>query len=599
VDPAQAEIGATANSYQVLAKLATGGMAELYLARVASVAGVQRYVVMKRVLRDHASDIRFLRMFLDEARLAAQLQHPNIAQVHDVGKLGDSYFFTMEYVHGETVRALLHRAHEMRRSPPLGSVLAVVAGAAAGLHHAHERIGVDGRPLGIVHRDVSPSNLMVGYDGSVKLVDFGVAKAEDRETKSGAVKGKIAYLSPEQARGQKLDRRSDLFSLGIVMWEMVTTERLYPGSSDYETMSRIISEPTPPPSSRRRDVPPALDALVLRALAKSPDERFQTAEEITNAIEDVAVQTGSSLSAASLARFVRELFGQPPEPWLTLAAPERRAEVVTVTAEPIPAELSIPLNDPVDRRLAAVVDLSVVGRPLATTVRMPTAEPSVSSRAQSPPADTVAGATSVVIAPPPQAQMWWRSPWLIGSAIVAVALIAALIIAWPRDEVLATSPVASARVENVVITPIERTPIAVPESAPVDAAPAPAPVVEPPRPPEPPASPVKPPAKPVHAVRPPPRPAKDLKDKVDVIKQFETSHYAEVIEECTASSVDPVLCTLAACHLHDVAKARRWLGRVPTSEHARVVTACGAAGVTLDEAHDKSYCLAHPLECPH
>src|SRR3954467_4300075 len=204
-------------------------MAEIFLARGKGVAGVERYCVLKRILRDRASDGQFVQMFLDEARLAAQLQHPNIAQVYDIGKLGDSYFFTMEYVHGETVRALLHRVVELQRKLPISCVLTLVAGAAAGLPHAHGRVGVDGRPLGIVHRDVSPSNLMVSYEGSVKLVDFGVAKAahQSQETRSGTVKGKIAYLSPEQCRGRGVDRRSDLFSLGIVIWEMLTTERLF------------------------------------------------------------------------------------------------------------------------------------------------------------------------------------------------------------------------------------------------------------------------------------------------------------------------------------------------------------------------------------
>jgi serine/threonine protein kinase len=182
-----AEVGSAANSYEILAKLAMGGMAEIFLARGASAAGVERYVVLKRVLRHRASDVHFVQMFLDEARLAAQLQHPNIAQVYDIGKLGDSYFFTMEYVHGETVRAIMQRARSLRRDLPIASLLTIVAGAASGLHHAHERIGIDGRALQIVHRDVSPSNLMVSYEGSVKVVDFGVAKASDRatETRSG------------------------------------------------------------------------------------------------------------------------------------------------------------------------------------------------------------------------------------------------------------------------------------------------------------------------------------------------------------------------------------------------------------------------------
>ncbi|HEV7557886.1 MAG TPA: serine/threonine-protein kinase, partial [Kofleriaceae bacterium] len=207
-------IGSTTNSYEILAKLATGGMAEIFLAR-ASAAGVERYVVLKRVLHHRAQDVNFLQMFLDEARLAAQLQHANIAQVHDIGKLGDSFFFTMEYVHGETVASLIRRANKLERRIPIACVLAIIAGSAAGLHHAHERIGIDGTPLHIVHRDVSPSNLIISYEGTVKLVDFGVAKAthQTSETQSGTVKGKISYLSPEQCRGRSIDRRSDLFSL--------------------------------------------------------------------------------------------------------------------------------------------------------------------------------------------------------------------------------------------------------------------------------------------------------------------------------------------------------------------------------------------------
>jgi serine/threonine protein kinase len=360
VSRAAAEVGSTANSYQILAKLATGGMAEIFLARGEGVAGVERYCVLKRILRDRASDVHFVRMFLDEARLAAQLQHPNIAQVYDIGKLGDSYFFTMEYVHGETVRSLLHRAQGLRRKLPVSCVLTIAAGTAAGLHHAHTRLGFDGRPLGIVHRDVSPSNLMVSYEGGVKVVDFGVAKAADRghETKSGTVKGKISYLSPEQCKGKRVDRRSDLFSLGICLWEMLTTERLYRRSSDFENMHAIVNEVTPAPSSRRDDIPREIDELVLRLLGKTADERLQTADEVVEAIEDVASRTGSVLSTSALGKFMRELFGQRPEPWLELENQQEPGEAITVTSEPIPPELAAAPADNVHQQLASVVDLS-------------------------------------------------------------------------------------------------------------------------------------------------------------------------------------------------------------------------------------------------
>jgi serine/threonine protein kinase len=356
----EAEVGSAASSYEILAKLATGGMAEIFLARGASTGGVERYVVLKRILRHRAHDQAFVRMFLDEARLAAQLQHPNIAQVYDIGKLGDSFFFTMEYVHGETVRALLQRSHALRAPIPIGSILVIAAGAASGLHHAHERNGIDGRPLGIVHRDVSPSNLMASYEGGVKVVDFGVAKAAHRsqETRSGTVKGKISYLSPEQCRGGNVDRRSDLFSLGIVLWEMLTTERLYKRATDFEAMAAIVTEQVPPPSSRRPDVPAELDTLVMQLLAKDPAERFQSADHLHEAIESVAVRIGSALSSAGLARYLRDLFGQRPEPWIEMQSRDAHPEVFTVTSEPIPADLTSRPGDALENKLGAVPDLS-------------------------------------------------------------------------------------------------------------------------------------------------------------------------------------------------------------------------------------------------
>ena len=355
-----AEAGSTANRYQILAKLAAGGMAEIFLARGASVAGVERYCVLKRILRERAGDAQFVQMFVDEARLAAQLQHPNIASVYDVGILGDSYFFTMEYVHGETVRSLLDRAQEVGRPVPLACVLTIIAGAASGLHHAHERHSKDGRPLGIVHRDVTPSNLMVSFEGNVKLVDFGVAKADGREveTQSGTVKGKISYLSPEQCRGERVDRRSDLFSLGIVMWEMLTGRRLYRRDSDFATLTAIVNEPPSPPSSRRPEVPRMVDDIVLRLLAKSVADRFQTADQVVEAIENASMLARTILSTSAVGRLVRDLFGTPPEPWLEFDGETATYEPVAVSSRPLPQELAHATLDEEELDLANVLDLS-------------------------------------------------------------------------------------------------------------------------------------------------------------------------------------------------------------------------------------------------
>ncbi len=338
-------------------------MAEIFLARGAGVAGVERYCVLKRILRERANDAQFVQMFIDEARLAAQLQHPNIASVYDIGMLGDSYFFTMEYVHGETIKSLVQRAQGLRRPLPVACVLTIIAGTAAGLHHAHERNGNDGRPLGIVHRDISPSNLMVSYEGNVKIVDFGVAKADDRvvKTQSGTVKGKISYLSPEQCRGTRVDRRSDLFSLGIVMWEMLTGARLYRQSSDFESMQAIVHEPPSPPSSRRPDVPRAIDDIVLRLLAKSVTDRFQTARDVVEAIENVAVRAGTILSISAVSHLIRDLFGTRAEPWLEYESETLPFQPSMIASRPLPKELGDTLPDPVERELAAVPDLALSG----------------------------------------------------------------------------------------------------------------------------------------------------------------------------------------------------------------------------------------------
>jgi hypothetical protein len=261
-------------------------------------------------------------MFLDEAKLAAHLQHPNIAQVFDVGVLAGSYFFTMELVHGKDVRQLLQRVSARRRELPIELALHIAAGTLAALHHAHERVGTNNVPLGVVHRDVSPSNLMVSYEGVVKLLDFGIAKAAQNtsETHAGTIKGKISYLSPEQCRGLPIDRRSDIFAMGIVLHEMLTCRRLYKRDSDFVTMEAIAHELPPAPSSIRADVPPELDQIVLRALEKDPERRFATAAEMLEAIEAVAARRQLALSATAMGRFMREQFGERKEPWSDLGA---------------------------------------------------------------------------------------------------------------------------------------------------------------------------------------------------------------------------------------------------------------------------------------
>jgi serine/threonine-protein kinase len=334
--------GTASTRYEILGRLAEGGMAEIFLARSKGMAGLERHVVLKRVLPERARDAGFVAMFLDEARLAAQLHHPNVAQVFDIGKLGESFFFTMEYIHGENVRELLVRLAHQRRQLAVGDALTIAAGVAAGLHHAHERRGPDRVPLGIVHRDVSPANILVSYEGGVKVVDFGIAKANQRDaadTRTGSVKGKVAYMSPEQCKGKDVDRRSDVFSLGIVLWELLTGQRLYKLDTDFDTMSAIVYTDPQSPSHLRPGVPAEVDKIVLTAMAKDPARRFATAAELLEAIETAAVRTGHPLSTTALGRTVRTIFGDRPEPWVTLREAVAPEQPITVTGESFDIEL--------------------------------------------------------------------------------------------------------------------------------------------------------------------------------------------------------------------------------------------------------------------
>ncbi|MGH2898031.1 MAG: serine/threonine protein kinase, partial [Solirubrobacteraceae bacterium] len=293
-------------------------MADVLLGRTDGIEGFERHVVLKRIRPDHAHDQRFIRMFLDEARVAANLHHQHIVQVHDVGESNGEYFIAMEYIHGEDVRTLLQTASRTRAHVPLGYAVMVVSAAAAGLHYAHERRSADKRSLGIVHRDISPSNILVGYDGSIKIVDFGIAKAASRQETRGGLKGKVSYMSPEQCRSDEIDRRSDVYSLGVVLYELATTTRLFKGENDYLVMDQIVNGRVSLPRVRRPDLPNELCAIIMRAIAPDPERRYFTAEELRVALDHFANRAGLTASPSSLASYMRKQFGERPEPWLDL-----------------------------------------------------------------------------------------------------------------------------------------------------------------------------------------------------------------------------------------------------------------------------------------
>ncbi len=285
--------------YEVLGHLATGGMAEILLARISGAGDFNRAVVIKRILPQFAQRPSFVAMFLDEARTIAKIRHPNVVQVHELGEEEGGLFLVLEYVAGENLSSVLKRsvAADDRLEPALAAW--IVAEACAGLHAAHELVTEDGKSQNLVHRDVSPQNLFVAYDGHVKLLDFGVAITEERlaQTEAGDVKGKFEYMSPEHARGEALDRRSDIFAMGVVLYELGTGRRLFKRTSPARTLSAICGEPIIPPSRLAEGFPPALETVCMRALAKKPEDRYATAATMRLALLEAARDFASPVEA--------------------------------------------------------------------------------------------------------------------------------------------------------------------------------------------------------------------------------------------------------------------------------------------------------------
>jgi serine/threonine protein kinase len=295
--------------YELLRKIAAGGMGQVLLARKGA-EGFEKLVVIKRILPHLVEDEEFFTMFVDEAKITMRLDHPNIARINEFGVENGVHFIEMEYVAGEDVRRLDKRARMANNPLPLGVILRVIADAAAGLDFAHKAKDSRGVPLNLVHRDVSPQNVLVGFDGSVKLIDFGVAKAAGRaqHTATGILKGKFPYMSPEQADGLDLDARSDVFALGIVLWELLTGKRLFKGENDLMTQRLVKACQVPPPSQVEPSVPQGLDAVVLRSLAKEPNDRYADAAAFRMALEDFALSQKIPASSAHLVGFMQNLY---------------------------------------------------------------------------------------------------------------------------------------------------------------------------------------------------------------------------------------------------------------------------------------------------
>ncbi|MDH5674687.1 MAG: protein kinase [Myxococcales bacterium] len=356
--------------YELLERINIGGMAEILKAQDTSRPG-SGVLAVKRILPHLTEDRQFATMFTDESRVLAKLQHDNIIHTFEVGEVQHTPYIALEYIYGQDARMLFHRSRRSEQPVPIPVACYVIAQVCAGLHYAHDQRDDDGDLLGLVHRDVSLQNVLLSYDGEVKLTDFGIAMSAENvaRTEAGVVKGKFGYMSPEQIKGEPLDRRSDIFATGICLYELLTGERLFSGDSDYAAVERVRNADVPPPSQLNRQIPSALEALVMKALAKSPRDRFQTAEDMRRALLDFMQESHNACSAVDLARYMREAFAeeirkQPTAEALMSQATRAGDEGTGLAAfdnlDPVSTVTVVP-DEPID--IADAVELIAPGRP--------------------------------------------------------------------------------------------------------------------------------------------------------------------------------------------------------------------------------------------
>ncbi|MEO8548964.1 MAG: serine/threonine-protein kinase, partial [Kofleriaceae bacterium] len=371
--------------YQLIRKIGTGGMAEVYLARTSVAQGLNKTLVIKKIHTAYARSRQFVAMFVDEAKIALGLNHPNIIQVFDFGAVGDTYFLAMEYVEGIDLLKLLQEAAKARVRLPYGISAYIVQQMVKGLDYAHRKTDEFGEPLGIVHRDISPQNVLLSWDGGVKIVDFGIARARDVHEEQGVIKGKFAYMSPEQARGDAVDSRSDVFAAGIVLYELVCARPLFHGKGK-EALEMVKSGSIPRPRDFAPELPVSLEATILKALAFHRTDRFQTARDLQHELGRFQLEwgqkTGSLIDSSSLAAQLASLVSAEHR----VVAPRPPAEGDAARPKAPAADESQPdgVPDALVDQVSSPVDISAIARSvsiaqpaagLAKHARPPTPEP--------------------------------------------------------------------------------------------------------------------------------------------------------------------------------------------------------------------------------
>ncbi|MBH24170.1 MAG: hypothetical protein CMH57_06900 [Myxococcales bacterium] len=310
--------------YSLKRKLATGGMAEIWLAEQQGPAGFAKTLVIKRILPHLADDSKFVEMFLDEARLAAKLEHPNIVRISDLGLADGSYFIAMEFIDGPDLDYIVERAAQLGTRVPLPIAARIMADSLAGLEFAHTFVDEQGAPMNLVHRDISPHNILVNKAGVAKIVDFGVAKAASstHKTQTGAIKGKFAYMSPEQIANNPLDGRSDVFAMGIVLYELTTNKRPFGEEGDLMAVTAILTKPPINPRELVTGFPPEMEQIIMKALAKNRDQRYPSAKAMQQDLEKFIFSTGSFVGQSDVAGYLKDLFSDSPSMLGGQKAPE-------------------------------------------------------------------------------------------------------------------------------------------------------------------------------------------------------------------------------------------------------------------------------------
>jgi serine/threonine protein kinase len=460
-------------------------MATVFLARLSGVGGFQRFVAIKRLHPHLAREPEFIEMFLEEARLAARIHHPNVVPILEIGETEHGYYIVMEYVEGDTLGRLLARSAQTGQRLPTKVGLRVIVDMLAGLDAAHELKDDEANPLGIVHRDISPQNVLVGVDGSARLSDFGVARATSRlsTTRTGQLKGKLAYMAPEQARGDRdIDRRADLFAAGIVLWEVLACRRLFKGDGEADTLNRVMNEPIPPVRSMAPMVPAALEAVVARALERERSKRYTTAAEFADALERASRVVGALGTHKDVAAHLENVLGteisqqrETVRAWLSRSEPSKHG----VDVLPRPEATAVTRVDGRDGSTSSVSKVSAMTRvpsvpnqagsgsvpsiprtPTPSAPSVPSVASAVISTHPSPSADIVAPPLLPIVVHSRRTSAW---PWVL---VVMMALAGGVVwLQFGRGAGAAAVPAAGPGASVAV------TPSAAPSTAPVPAPP--------------------------------------------------------------------------------------------------------------------------------